>query len=144
MAGIGKKGDSFKMSKDFSVPHIDGDETVVGIHASGVVLEEGLNTSNSRNYCSNCKKKIHCYVKIDKNTKEAEIHITCKSSDCECKCRTHFACKKCGYLHPYGQKCNYMESEPHYTPEADTAFEELMKSWRKNNDEKKSTIQKTK
>lgn len=144
MVRLGEKGDSFKMSKDFPIPSLDGDETVVGVHASGVVLEEGLNTSNSRNYCSNCKKKIHCYVKVNKNTKEAKIHITCKSPDCECKCKTHFACKKCGYLHPYGQKCNYVESEPHFSPEDDVEFEKLMDGWRKENEEKKSNIPKVK
>jgi len=131
------------MNKDF-LSQFGGEETIVGIHTSGVELEEGLNTSISRNYCSNCRKKIHCYVKVDKNTKQAEIHITCKSSDCECKCRTHFACKKCGYLHPYGIKCNYVEREPHYSSESDAVFEKLMKDWNKQNDKKKSQIPKMK
>ena len=97
------------MSKDFPVPGLSGEETVVGVHHSGVELQEGLNTNNSRYYCSNCKKKIHCFVKIDKETKEAIVHNTCKSPECECRCKTHYACKDCGYLHPYGQKCNRPE-----------------------------------
>ena len=138
------------MSTDFPdtsktvFPIVDGEETIVGVHSSGIMLEEGLNTSNSRNYCSNCRKKIHCYVKVNKITKEAKIHITCKNSSCECKCKTHFACKRCGYLHPYGQKCNYIESEIHYTSEDNIKFDKLMDKWRKADEEKKSKVQNVK
>lgn len=124
-----------------------GEETIgvhTGLHASGIELEEGLNTSTKRNYCANCKRNIHCYVKINKKTKEAIIHKTCRNDDCECKCKTHYSCRKCGYLHPYGTKCNYVEPEPNFSPESDAVFEKLMKDWNKDNDKKKSSIPKTK
>lgn len=118
----------------------DSEEIVIGIHSSGVQLEEGLNTSNSRNYCSNCKKKIHCFVKVDRETKEAIIHKTCKSSDCACKCRTHFACKQCGYLHPYGQKCNRTEILKKIDPKSDEEFNKIMDEWREEQDAKITNI----
>lgn len=124
------------MSKDFPdpkkipVPSLDGEETVIGVHASGIQLEEGLNTSTSRNYCSNCRRNIHCYVKVDKQTREAKVHITCKNTECECKCKTHFACRRCGHLHPYGQKCDYVEPEPQYSEESNTEFEKILQGWR--------------
>lgn len=136
------------MVKDFpdptkiAVPSLEGEEVVVGVHASGVELEEGLNTSNSRNYCSNCKRKIHCYVKIDKDTKEAKIHITCKSPDCECKCKTHFACKRCGYLHPYGQKCDRVEPERIPDTKNDEEFEKLMDEFRESQKTKSTPVKK--
>jgi len=138
------------MTKDFPdptkipVPSLDGDEVVVGVHSSGIMLEEGLNTSLSRNYCSNCKKKIHCYVKVDKKTKEAIVHNTCKSTDCECKCKTHYACKQCGSLHPYGQKCNRIEVKSKSNTKSDTAFEKLLSDWRNKNKSNQQLVQKKK
>lgn len=123
-------------SKDLFNPseYSGKEEEVVGVHtglhSSGIELEEGINTSMSRNYCSNCKKKIHCFVKIDKETKEAIIHNTCRIKECECKCRTHYACRNCGYLHPYGEKCNRPESETPLNPQHEEEFEKLMDSWR--------------
>lgn len=125
------------MSKELYDPsQFDGkEETVIGIHESGIELQEGLNTSLSRNYCANCKRKIHCYVKVDKKTKEATVHITCKSSDCECKCKTHYACKQCGHLHAYGEKCNNTELEYIAKPKDDEAFQKILEDWRKLHDE---------
>ena len=118
------------MSKDFpDVPSLNGEETVVGVHSSGMILEEGLNTSLSRNYCANCKRKIHCFVKVDKETNEATIHNTCKSDNCECKCKTHYACKQCGYLHAYGTKCDRVETQHIPNPEDEKAFQKLMEDW---------------
>lgn len=133
------------MTKDFpkvEFPSLDGEEVVVGVHASGIELVEGLNTSNSRNYCSNCKRKIHCYVKVDRETKEAIIHKTCKSDDCECKCRTHFACKQCGYLHPYGTKCDRLEIERKSNPKSEAVFDELMEKWKEYNDKDEKIVKK--
>lgn len=136
------------MTKDFpdptkiSVPMLDGEEVIVGVHSSGIVLEEGLNTSLSRNYCSNCKRKTHCYVQVNRQTKEAIVHNTCTIKNCECKCKTHYACKRCGYLHPYGQKCNRIETERKINPKADAAFQKIMDSWREDQDSKKQNIQK--
>jgi len=139
------------MKKDFSdptkieFPLLDGEEEeVVGVHASGIKLVEGLNTSNSRNYCSNCKRKIHCYVKVDRRTKEAVIHKTCKNDDCECKCKTHYACKLCGHLHPYGQKCNKPEIIHQINPKSDIIFNKIIKDYRKSQELKQSNIQKEK
>lgn len=109
----------------------NAEETVIGIHHSGVELEEGLNISLSRNYCANCKRKIHCYVKVDRITKEAIIHNTCKNSDCACKCKTHFACRVCGYLHPYGHKCTFVEPVRKIDAKAEAAFQKIMDDWRK-------------
>jgi len=101
-----------------------------GLHASGIELEEGLNTSTNRNHCANCRRNVHCFVKIDKDTREAIIHKTCKNEDCECKCRTHFACRNCGYLHPYGVKCTFEDLERVPNAENDKAFEKIMSGWR--------------
>ena len=106
------------------------DETIVGIHSSGIQLQEGLNTSNSTYRCSSCKKKIHCYVTIDRETNEAKIHNTCKDKVCECKCKTHYACKSCGYLHPYGSECNRVELEPIRDPKKDAEWEKLLTSFK--------------
>lgn len=107
------------------------DEIVVGRHESGIMLEEGMNTGG-RSYCSNCRRNIHCHVKVDKKTSEAEIIKTCRNDDCECKCRTHFACKRCGHLHPYGTECTHKDEEKKRDQKADDDFEELMEKWRKS------------
>jgi len=107
------------------------DEIVVGVHESGIILHEGLNTSLCRNYCANCKRKTHCYVKVNRETKEAIIHKTCKSEDCECKCQTHYACKLCGYLHPYGQECTNFEPERAKNPQNDEEFNRIIEEWNK-------------
>lgn len=125
------------MSKEF--PAFDGkEETVVGVHHSGIELEEGLNTSTNRNLCSNCKRNVHCFVKVDRETHEAVIHKTCKTPDCECRCKTHFSCRSCGYLHPYGSKCNREEIKRKRDPKADQEFDKLMAGWRKETDENNS------
>ena len=117
--------------KLFSSPDSDGgEEVIVGIHHSGIELQEGLNISLSRNYCANCRRKIHCYVKVNRETKEAIIHNTCKNTDCECKCKTHFACRMCGYLHPYGHTCTYVEPQKTINPKAEAAFQKIMDGWR--------------
>jgi len=122
------------LTKDFpdpivEFPSLDEEETVIGVHSSGIFLEEGSNTSGGRYYCSNCKKKIHCYVKVDRETNEAKIHNTCKDKICECKCKTHYACKICGYLHPYGQKCNKPENIMPRDSQSAKELDELLASW---------------
>ena len=116
------------------------EESVIGVHtglhASGIELQEGINTSISRNYCANCKRNIHCFVKIDKETKEAIVHKTCRNDDCECKCKTHYACRECGYLHPYGQKCNRTEIETKIDPKSNEIFNKIISDWRELEDEK--------
>ena len=126
------------MSKELYDPKsFDGREEDVigkhtGLHASGIELQEGINPNLARNYCSNCKRKIHCFVKIDKQTGEAIVHNTCRTKDCECKCRTHYACKLCGYLHPYGQKkCDRMQEELKPDPKLEEGFIDLLEQWRK-------------
>lgn len=116
---------------------IMSEETVVGVHHSGIKLEEGENTSNSTYRCSSCKKKIHCYVKVDRETGVAEVHNTCKDKICECKCKTHYSCKQCGYLHPYGMECNRKEIEPIRDPKNDTEWEKLLDSFKKEDKVKK-------
>lgn len=111
---------------------MDDGEVVVGVHASGVELQEGMNTSTNKNYCSTCRKNSHCYVKVNRETGEAIIHKNCKSDDCECRCRTHYACRECGYLHPYGFKCNRVETDKKFTQEEDKVFNELMEGWRES------------
>lgn len=116
-------------SKDFS-EYDKEEETVVGVHSSGISLEEGVNMSLQRNYCSNCKRKTHCYVKVDRETNEAIVHNTCTNSSCECKCKTHYSCRVCGHLHPYGQKCNYPITEPSGNPENDKVWDLLLDSFK--------------
>ena len=111
---------------------VEGEEVIVGIHSSGIELEEGLNVSLTRNYCANCRRKIHCYVKVDRDTKEAIVHNTCKSPDCECKCKTHFACRQCGSLHPYGMKCNRIEPERKIDPKAEAEFQKMLEGFKKD------------
>jgi len=105
------------------------DEEVIGVHESGIMLEEGMNTGG-RNYCANCKRNIHCHVVVEKG--KAEIIMTCKNNDCECKCKTHFACKRCGHLHPYGSECNQKDEEAKRDSKADEDFNNLMDKWRKS------------
>lgn len=105
---------------------VQPDEVIVGRHESGVLLEEGLKTGG-RNYCSKCKNNIHCHVKV--TGKEAEIVMTCSNDDCVCKCRTHYACKNYGRLHPYGKKCTCTEETPQRDPKADDEFDKLMNDW---------------
>ena len=128
------------MSKDFPVPSLNGEEIVVGVHSSGILLEEGLNTSLSRNYCSNCRRKTHCYVEVDRKTREAIIHNTCTKKDCECKCKTHFACKQCGSLHPYGTKCNRVEIKTGTSIKNDADFQNIMEKWKKTKEKTTSSV----
>ena len=133
--------DEFSSSDEF-----DGKEEVIGVHtglhASGIELQEGLNTSISRNYCANCKRNIHCFVKIDKETKEAIVHKTCRNADCKCKCKTHYSCRECGYLHPYGQKCHNIEIKSTIKPKSDAIFNKLMSDWRELEKSQQPNIQK--
>jgi len=117
------------------------EEIIEGLHESGIILQEGLNISLSRSYCSNCKNQIHCSVKIDKETGEAKIHKTCTNNTCKCKCKTHYACKKCGRLHPYSMKCNNIEVETNPDKKSDEIFNKIIKEWRELED---STQQVTK
>jgi len=109
---------------------IEEGEVVVGVHESGMELEEGHRTGRTF-YCSNCKNNIHCYVEV--KDKKAEIIKTCSNDACKCKCKTHFACKQCGYLHPYGVKCTNIEVETTTSKESDEVFEKLMDEWREEN-----------
>lgn len=112
----------------------DSEEEVVGVHHSGVQLIEGANQSLSRNYCTNCRKKIHCYVTVDDG--KAEFHNTCKNDDCECKCRTHYVCKLCGFLHPHGAKCNRKEDmKKVYDPKTDELIQKLNKQFKGDTNE---------
>lgn len=123
------------------IPEFDGgDEVVVGVHESGITLQEGLNTSTSRNYCANCRRNTHCYVKVDRTTKEAIVHNTCKNDDCECKCKTHYSCKQCGFLHPYGQECNRFDSKINTDKKSDKKFNEIMDDWKKLQDSKQQNL----
>jgi hypothetical protein len=128
------------LSKDFPAPSLDGEETVVGVHSSGIMLEEGLNTSLSRNHCSNCRRKTHCYVEVNRKTREAIIHNTCTKKECECKCKTHFACKQCGSLHPYGQKCDRVEPKKLSNSKNDEEFDKIMNEYRKKQEEKNKPV----
>ena len=117
-------------NKDFPTDFNGREETVVGVHqGTGVELVEGMNTSLSRYYCTNCRRKIHCFVKVDKKTGEATFKNNCKDKECECRCTTHYVCKLCGHLHPYDQKvCNApTEEERKPTPELDALIEKLNK-----------------
>lgn len=105
------------------------DEVVIGVHESGIMLEEGMNTGG-RSYCANCKRNVHCHVVVEKG--KADVIFTCRNDDCECKCRTHFACKRCGHLHPYGVKCDKVEEEPKRNSAADEEFDKLMEDWKDN------------
>lgn len=108
---------------------IKEEETTVGISHSGIELEEGIRTGIS-NYCSKCRRNVHCHVKVEGKT--AEIVVTCSNDDCECRCRTHFACKRCGYLHPYGMKCDRLEEAQIRSEKNDKEFDEIMtKDWSK-------------
>ena len=108
----------------------DDEEIVVGVHESGIELYEGMNVSLSRNYCANCRRKTHSYVEVDRETGEAKLHITCTNKECACKCKTHYACKQCGYLHPYNQKCTHKYAEKNTSPESDAEFTKIMDAWR--------------
>ena len=117
------------------------EEQIVGIHTSGIELQEGINTSSGRNYCTKCKKKIHCYVKVDRATNEALVNVTCSSADCPCKCRTHYTCKNCGMLHPYGLNvCPKDDTRRVVNKKADAEIEEINVSWRELQAEKHTNM----
>lgn len=126
------------MSEEFT------DEVIVGLHESGLIFHEGLNISQSRSYCSHCKNKIHCFVKIDRETKEAEFNMSCTNNICRCNCRTHYACKQCGRLHPYAQKCNNIEIETKPSPESDIIFNKIISDWKELDESQPITEVKTK
>ena len=109
---------------------VEEEETVIGVHHSGIEFQEGMNVSISRNYCANCRRQVHCFVKIDRETKEVAIHDTCKNKECECKCRVCYVCKECGNLHPYGKpRCTRISvKKPNVT--SDKIFDKIMDDWR--------------
>jgi hypothetical protein len=117
-----------------------GEEIVVGIHESGIELQEGLNTSVSRNYCANCKRNTHCFVKIDQDTKEAIIENNCTNETCRCNCRTKYACKSCGNLHPYGKNCDRVDTKPIANPKADREIFEINAQWNELQSQKKQNM----
>lgn len=111
-------------------------EEVIGVHKGDTqILIEGINESHTRYYCSNCKRKIHCYIKLHPETNEPSIHYSCKTEDCQCKCRTHYSCKNCGHIHPHGQKCLSNETNPPINQEQEETFQKLMDSWREGKKE---------
>ena len=104
-------------------------ETTIGVHESGIKLIEGEHIGNTF-HCANCNKNIHCHVKVEK--KKAEIIMTCNNDLCSCKCRTHYACKICGYLHWYGIMCNREDKKTTPSKESDDAFDQIIGNWRDN------------
>lgn len=109
---------------------VKNDETVIGVHGTGIDLEEGR-TQTFRFYCSNCKRDIHSHVKVDDG--KAEIVFTCTNDNCQCKCKTHFECKKLGKLHLHGTKCNcIVEDEILHSSEDEKKFQKIMDGWRED------------
>lgn len=106
------------------------DEEVIGVFTPDINLEEGR-TQTFRFYCSNCKRDIHSHVKV--NDGKASIVFTCTNPNCQCKCKTHFECKKLGKLHLHGTKCNCVwDEESTISPESEAKFQELMEDWRES------------
>ena len=117
------------------------DDIVIGVHESGIELQEGLYTSTSRNYCPKCNKNTHCYVKVDRETNEAKIHKTCNNESCKCKCLTHYACKSCGMLHPYGvNSCTKNESESVKNSKSDEEINKINAEWKEFQAQKQSNM----
>lgn len=116
-------------AKDIRIEFDGRDETVIGTASgTGIKLVEGANSQRRKYYCTTCSKKIHCYVTVDKKTKEAVFHDKCKNQECECRCRTHYECISCGLLHPHGQtyctaQKDPMERKPN--PELDALIDRL-------------------
>jgi len=130
------------MNKEFhkvEFPPLDGEEVVVGVHSSGIILEEGQRTGRNF-YCSSCKRNVHCYVEV--KDKKAEIIMTCSNDVCRCKCKTHYACKQCGYLHPYGKKCDRSEKERKSNAKSEASFEELMNKWKEYSEKDEKVLKK--
>jgi len=121
------------------------EETVVGRHESGIILQEGLNTSTSRSNCSECKRNSHCFVTVDKETREAEINKTCTNETCKCKCRTHYACKICGMLHPYGiNSCTKLDLTPKPNKKSDEKINRINAEWKEFQAQKQQNMPKIK
>ena len=87
-------------------------------------LQEGADPFGRRFRCSRCqggatkKLPLHCKVVA------GEIQINCSNDDCNCPCRTHYACRSCGHLHPYGKDCDVRKVElSPVTPEMQKAIE---------------------
>jgi len=113
----------------------DNGEITIGTHTGNQMLESGDMAFNGRNYCSNCGKRppktpIHCYV-----NSQGEAIVRCKSNDCECLCRTHYSCKICTHLHPYGQRCNIFEIGSQPNSQSDAIFNKIISDWQELNDE---------
>jgi len=122
--------DNFPEPKKDSTSNDDDRETTVGTHTGTQTLESGDMAFSGRNYCSNCGKRppktpIHCYV-----NSQGESIVRCKSNDCECLCRTHYSCKICTRLHPYGSKCNLPKLEKTSNPSSDAIFNKIISDWR--------------
>ncbi|MCY4490003.1 MAG: hypothetical protein OXC46_00895 [Thaumarchaeota archaeon] len=86
-------------------------DTIIGKAADHITLEGGSDPFGSRFRCGNCrggaagsrKLPLHCKVIA------GEPKINCNNDKCNCPCRTHYACKSCGHLHPYEKKCNIVQ-----------------------------------
>ena len=90
-------------------------EEILGKSGENQTLEGGADPFGSRFRCPNCrgggekKLPIHCKVVA------GEPVISCNNKECNCPCRTHYACKSCGHLHEYRTKCqvrDLVRSEP--------------------------------
>ncbi|MCY4489863.1 MAG: hypothetical protein OXC46_00170 [Thaumarchaeota archaeon] len=88
-------------------------EEIVGKAGIYDNLEGGSDPFGSRFRCPNCRggsgtKKFPLHCKVV----NGEPKITCNNKECNCPCRTHYACKSCGHLHAYGSKCDTPRHEP--------------------------------
>ena len=112
------------------------DKEEVYHHKSGIDLQISQAPSSTFR-CSNCeKKKIHSYVGSDGPV------VRCSHKDCECKCKTHYACKQ-GRLHPYGSDCTCTDTDELVLGRSATV-EALNAEWRESRKKQETQLQRTK
>ena len=107
-------------------------------HIRPDALEGGSDPFGSRFRCGNCrggaagsrKLPLHCKVIA------GEPKINCNNEKCNCPCRTHYACKSCGHLHPYDQKCNIVQVDRPEPSQEMVAAIELVNTFAKEQREK--------
>ena len=84
---------------------------------------------------------MHCFVTVDRKTNEAVFHDLCtKNQPCDCRCKTHYSCRDCGYLHPYQNPCDRSETVPSKNTKSDKQINDINTQWKEFQAQKQQNI----